>query len=129
MLDAVLAATWLAAVYLAHALLSLAKLGRKTSSGSFAAAVVAEPTDVQAPVASVTAGDHQPAPTAVLTVSPRHEVALSLAFQGFDLADIARRCDITVAEAKLVATLAESYQSLAHTAAEERHGRRTRAAA
>ena len=128
MLDAFLVATWVAAVYLTHALLSLAKLGRKTSSGVPAAVVATSPSAVQTPIPGVAVGDRQPAPTAVLKVSPRHEVALSLAFQGFDLSDIARRCDITVAEAKLVATLAESYQSLAHTA-EERHGRRTRAAA
>ncbi len=66
----------------------------------------------------------------ILQVLPCYEVAVSLAFQGFDVASIARRCDTSVAEAKLVATLAQSYQGL-ETNAEELHGRphRTRVAA
>ncbi len=55
-------------------------------------------------------------------VSPRYEVAVSLAFQGFDVASIARRCDISIAEARLVATLAQRYQGLEKNV-EEWHGR------
>lgn len=108
--------TWAAAVYLTHSLLMLAKLGHRRPSAAVSTAermtLNANPR-AQAVLPGLEAEDI--APTAVLEVSARHEVALSLAFQGFGLADIARRCDITVAEAKLVATLAESYRNLAHT--------------
>jgi hypothetical protein len=138
--DGLVVLTWLVAVHLVHSLLTLAQLSFKPVLGHVAeTALLALVAPMASPVAadpSVKAGADRarpvveplPLPEGPLQLSPRYEVALSLAFQGFELIDIARRCDITVAEAKLVATLADSFQGL-KTSAEERHGTGTRVAA
>ena len=136
--DGLVILTWAAAVYLVHSLLTLVQLSFKPTLGHAAeAALMALVAPMASPAVaepSVTTGNDSARPVGErlpegpLQLSPRYEVALSLAFQGFDLIDIARRCDITVAEAKLVATLADSVQGLKITA-EERHGAGTRVAA
>lgn len=112
--DGIFIVAWLTAVYLVVMLLSLFQLSRQGGVRDSAASA-SEP-----PVSG--AGRAAQPGTKTLRVSPRHEIAVSLAFQGFDVAGIARRCDISVAEAKLVAALAQSCQSL-ETIVEEQHGR------
>lgn len=135
--DGLVVLTWAVAVYLVHSLLTLVQLSFKPALGHAAEAALmalVAPMASPAEASSVTAGGNSARsvveliPEGPLQLSPRYEVALSLAFQGFELIDIARRCDITVAEAKLVATLADSFQGLKITA-EERHGAGTRVAA
>lgn len=130
--DGILAVAWLTAVYLVFMLLSLSQLARQSRLQSDMLSVLESPVSEYVHATKVPGIEQQPlraqdarvAPT--LRVSPRYGVAVSLAFQGFDVASIARRCDISVAEAKLVATLAQSYQGLEITV-EEQHGRPPRA--
>lgn len=119
--DGILVAAWLTAVYLVFTLLSLAQLGRQNGLQGSAQPAFTAPVSgsTQAPwMASMDAKIGPQTPR----VSPRYEVAVSLAFQGFDVASIARRCDISIAEARLVATLAQRYQGLEKNV-EEWHGR------
>jgi hypothetical protein len=122
--DGILVIAWLTAVYLVFMLLTLAQLGRQRglrgsmdlNAGEVEGEPIAVMPDLGDPAARL---NHE---TPALHLSPRYEVAVSLAFQGFDVASIARRCDISVAEARLVATLAESYQGL-ETVGESPYGR------
>ena len=130
--DGILVGVWLTAVYLVFMLLGLSQLSRHNAiPNSVSSTFTLDAPELES--ARATWMD-QPADAKTeaqtLRISPRYEVAVSLAFQGFDVASIAHRCDISVAEARLVATLGQSYQGLEKNV-EEWRGRphRTRVAA
>ena len=118
--DGILVVAWLTAIYLVFTLLNLSQLGRQNGLQGREQSTSMTPAE-STQAARMESTDAKTGARS-LHVSPRYEVAVSLAFQGFDVASIARRCDISVAEAKLVATLAQSYQGL-ETNVEEPHGR------
>lgn len=133
--DGLLLVAWGTAVYLVFMLLTLSQLGQKYELRKNDLLAISLPELTTLP-ATYVGTDTNAVPKsgaervdATLRVSPRYEVAISLAFQGFDVASIARRCDISVGEAKLVATLAESYQGLERPPEEQYDERHTRAAA
>ena len=130
--DGILVGVWLTAIYLVFMLLGLSRLSRHSGIPNSVSSTSTLDAPARASARATWMDQPMGAKTEVQTlrVSPRYEVAVSLAFQGFDVASIARRCNISVAEARLVATLAQSYQGLEKNV-EEWHGRppRTRAAA
>ena len=120
--DGILVLAWLTAVYLVFMLLSLSRLGRQSGLQGSMVFVFEAPASGSVQTVGIKRAPKAKREARILRVSPRYEVAMSLAFQGFDVAGIARRCDISVAEAKLVAALAQSYQGL-ETPVEEQYGR------
>jgi hypothetical protein len=131
--DAMLVVVWLTAVYLVFTLLTLFRLSRPRGmrEGAWSMADHAALAARAAPAsgeAQTSSQQPEVGVTRTLRVSPRHDVAISLAFQGFDVASIARRCDISLAEAKLAAVFAESCRALENPS-EEQHGPHARVAA
>lgn len=121
--DGILLLAWLTAVYLVYMLLTLAQLGQQRGQGGNIPMIAAVMPQTASPDAALPMAVQPKAADSpsILCLSPRYDVAVSLTFQGFDVADIARRCDISVTEARWVAALVKNVRGLENSR-EQEHG-------